>query len=131
MVVHMARTPCSPGLAAQQQHRAGRLELVTTSFHTYEKNIRDQFSRVLGPYGFDPNRDIQAITVNRWAHGYAYQYNSLFDSFWLEGQETPCERARKPYGRLAIANADAAAYAYTDAAIDQAYRAVNEVLAVS
>ena len=53
--------------------------------------------------------------------------NSLFDSFWLEGGETPCEVARKPYGRVAIANADAGAYAYTDEAINQAYRAVGEI----
>jgi spermidine dehydrogenase len=65
--------------------------------------------------------------VNRWPHGYAYEYNSLFDKFWLEGTETPCEVARRPYGRLAIANADAGAYAYTDCAIDQAYRAVREL----
>jgi len=65
--------------------------------------------------------------VNRWAHGYAYQYNSLFDEFWLKGEETPCERARKPFGLIAIANADSGAYAYTDGAIDQAYRAVNDL----
>ena len=81
----------------------------------------------LGPGGFDPARDIAAITVNRWPHGYAYEYNSLFDSFWLEGGETPCEVARKPYGRIAIANSDAGAYAYTDEAINQAWRAVGEI----
>jgi spermidine dehydrogenase len=129
IVIHMMRTPCSPGLSARQQHRAGRLELFNTKFETIEGNIRDQLNRILGPSGFDPARDIRAITVNRWAHGYAYQYNSLFDPFWLEGKETPCERARKPFGRIAIANADAAAYAYTDAAIDQAYRAVSELSA--
>ena len=59
--------------------------------------------------------------------GYAYQYNSLYDDFWFEGRETPCERARKPFGRLALANADASAYSYTDAAIDNALRAVREV----
>src|SRR6202043_4221808 len=74
---------------------------------------------------FDPARDISAITVNRWPHGYAYEYNSLWDKFWLEGTEAPCEVARKPFGRLAIANADAGAYAYTDSAIDHAYRAVQ------
>jgi spermidine dehydrogenase len=67
------------------------------------------------------------ITVNRWPHGYAYEYNSLFDKFWLEGGETPCSIARKPFGRLAIANSDADAYAYTDCAIDQAHRAVAEL----
>ena len=67
--------------------------------------------------------------MNRWPHGYAYQYNALFDPFWLEGGELPCVVARKPFGRIFIANSDADAYAYTDAAIDQAHRAVNELLA--
>jgi spermidine dehydrogenase len=94
---------------------------------TYERNIREQLLRVLGPGGFDPAQDILEITVNRWPHGYAYEYNSLFDKFWLEGGETPCQVARKPFGRIAIANADADAYAYTDCAIDQAYRAMREL----
>ena len=128
IVLHLVRTPCSPGLPARDQHRAGRTELLTTSWETFEKSIRDQLRRIVGPSGFDADKDIRAITVNRWAHGYAYQYNSLFDDFWLEGKETPCERARKPFGRIAIANADTRAYSYTDAAIDSAYRAVGEVL---
>jgi len=127
IVVHMMKAACHPGLPARQQHSYGRIELYTTTFETMERNIRDQLARTLGPGGFDPARDIAAITVNRWPHGYAYEYNSLFDSFWLEGGETPCEIARKTFGRIAIANADAGAYAYTDEAINQAYRAVKEL----
>lgn len=127
IVVHMMKATCHPGLPARQQHSYGRIELYTTTFETMERNIRDQLARTLGPGGFDPARDIAAITVNRWPHGYAYEYNSLFDSFWLEGGETPCEVARKTFGRIAIANADAGAYAYTDEAINQAYRAVKDL----
>jgi len=127
IVVHMMKTPCQPGLAARDQHRAGRIELFSTTFETMERNIRDQLARTLGGGGFDPARDISAITVNRWPHGYAYEYNSLWDDFWLNGGETPCEVARKPFGRVAIANADAGAYAYTDEAINQAWRAVGEI----
>ena len=127
IVVHMMKAACHPGLPARQQHVYGRMELYTTTFGTMERNIRDQLARTLNGSGFDPARDIAAITVNRWPHGYAYEYNSLFDSFWLEGGETPCEVARKPFGRIAIANADAGAYAYTDEAINQAYRAVAEI----
>jgi spermidine dehydrogenase len=127
IVVHMMKAACHPGLPARQQHSFGRMELYTTTFETMERNIRDQLARTLGAGGFDPARDIAAITVNRWPHGYAYEYNSLFDSFWLEGGETPCEVARQPHGRIAIANADAGAYAYTDEAINQAYRAVSEI----
>jgi spermidine dehydrogenase len=127
IVVHMMKTPCKPGRPARDQHRIGRMELFTTTFETMERNIRDQLARTLGPGGFDPARDITAITANRWPHGYSYEYNSLWDKFWLDGGETPCEVARQPFGRIAIANADAGAYAYTDCAIDQAYRAVGEI----
>jgi spermidine dehydrogenase len=127
IIVHMMKAACKPGLPARQQHSAGRMELYTTSFEEMERKIRDQLARTLGPGGFDPARDIAAITVNRWPHGYAYEYNSLWDPFWLEGGLTPCEVARKPFGRIAIANADAGAYAYTDEAINQAYRAVGEI----
>jgi spermidine dehydrogenase len=128
IVVHMQRVPNKPGLPARDQHRAGRLDLYNTTFETFERNIRDQMARTLGPGGFDPGRDIAAITVNRWPHGYAYEYNSLWDPFWLNGGEQPCVAARKPFGRITIANSDAGAYAYTDSAIDQAHRAVTELL---
>jgi spermidine dehydrogenase len=110
----------------RDQHRAGRAELLRTSFSTFERNIRDQLARMLGPTGFDAVRDIDGITVNRWAHGYAYGYNSLFDPDWSE-EEKPWVIGRKPFGRITIANSDAGATAYTDCAIDQAYRAVNEL----
>ena len=101
---------------------------MATSFATLEEKIRDQLGRMLGPVGFDPARDIIAITVNRWPHGYAYEYNPLFDPEWMPG-EAPHEIGRARFGPIAIANSDAAAAAYTDAAIDQAYRAVEELVA--
>jgi spermidine dehydrogenase len=126
MVLFMLRTPCKPGLPERDQYRAGRAELMRTPFSTFERNIRDQLSRMLGDGGFDAARDIEGITVNRWAHGYAYEHNSLSDPGWAEGEQ-PWVVGRKPFGRIAIANSDAAASAYTDAAIDQAYRAVQEL----
>jgi spermidine dehydrogenase len=129
-LVHMSKAPCKAGLSPREQYQIGRFELYTTTFETFERNIREQLARILGAGGFDPARDIAAITVNRWPHGYAYEYNSLFDSFVLEGGETPCEIARRPFGRIAIANSDADAYAFTNAAIDQAWRAVGEITSV-
>ena len=126
ILVRMERTPCLPGLPERDQHRAGRGDLLSTSFATFERNIRDQFARVLSGGGFDPARDIAAITVNRWPHGYAYEYNYLFDPEWPVG-ESPCEIARKRFWRIAIANSDAGAAAYTDSAMDQAWRAVEEL----
>jgi len=128
MVLFMLRTPCKPGLPARDQNRAGRAELLRTPFSTFERNVRDQLGRMLGGAGFDPARDIDGLTVNRWAHGYAYGYNPLFDPDWAE-DEKPWVIGRQPFGQIAIANSDAGASAYTDAAIDQAYRAVRELAA--
>ena len=74
--------------------------------------------------GFDAARDIEAITINRWSHGYAYEYNPLWDADWPESKR-PCDIARRRFG--SIANSDAAAAAYTDQAIDQACRAGQEL----
>jgi spermidine dehydrogenase len=127
MVLFMLRTPCKPGMPMRDQFRMGRIELMDTPFSEFERNIRDQLGRMLGGAGFDPARDIQGITVNRWAHGYAYTPNSLFDPDWKE-EDKPWVIGRKPFGNIAIANSDAGANAYTNEAIDQAWRAVGEVL---
>ena len=126
MVLFMLRTPCKRGLPASDQHRAGRMQLMSTPFATFERNIREQLGAMLGAAGFDPARDIHGITVNRWAHGYAFYPNPLFDPEWKE-EEKPWVIGRQPFGRITIANSDAAAEAETDAAIDQAYRAVQEI----
>ena len=127
ILLRLVRTPCQPGLPERDQHRAGHYDIFGTSFETFEHRIRDQLGRILGPGGFDPAHDITAITVNRWPHGYAYEYNQLFDPEWPEGGE-PHVIGRARFGRIVIANSDAGAAAYTDSAIDQAYRAVQELL---
>jgi spermidine dehydrogenase len=129
MLVHMTRTPCQPGLDQRAQNRAGRADLLSTSYETFEHRIRDQLGRTLGPGGFDPAADITAITINRWPHGYAYEYNPLFDPAWDEHNQ-PHVIGRQPFGRIAIANSDSGAAAYTDSAIDQAHRAIGEILAM-
>jgi spermidine dehydrogenase len=128
-LLHLMRTPCKPGLPCKDQYRAGRWDLFTTKFETFERNIRDELGRMLGDGGFDPARDITAITVNRWPHGYAYEYNPLFEPLDRPDSERPCVIGRQPFGRIHIANSDADGHAYTNIAIDQGYRAVQEIVA--
>jgi spermidine dehydrogenase len=128
ILLHLSRTPCQPGLPARDQHKAGRMELLVTSFEDFERKTRDQLARILAPGGFHPAEDIQAITINRWPHGYGYEYNPLYDPDWPEA-ERPHVIGRKKFGRIAIANTDSGATAYTDVAINQAYRAVQEIAA--
>ncbi len=130
-LLHLLRTPCKPGLTAKEQFKAGRYELFTTPYATFEQKIHDQLNRMLAAGGFESSRDIQAITVNRWPHGYAYEYNSLFEPQNRPSSERPCVLGRKPFGRITIANSDSDGHAYTNIAIDQAYRAVQEVIAMN
>ena len=105
--------------------RAARHNVYATPFEVYEQEIRDQLQGVLGAHGFNHETDIRAITVNRWPHGYAYEYMALDDPKWEDGQ-APHEIGRAQFGRISIANSDSEAYAYLNAAIDAGWRAVVE-----
>ncbi|MDH2416160.1 NAD(P)/FAD-dependent oxidoreductase [Nocardioides sp. CER19] len=108
------------------QSADGRRELLATGFAGMERELRKQLQEVLGPGGFDAAEDIEAITINRWAHAYAYQYCVPFEIFWPHGP-FPNHVARERFGNVAIANSDSAPRAYVDAAVDMAYRAVREL----
>jgi spermidine dehydrogenase len=127
VVVHMVRNPNKPGLPRKEQNRIGRADILETPFPVIEREIRDQLDRMLGTGGFRSSRDILAITVNRWPHGYAYTYDTLGDPD-VPDAERPHVIGRRPFGRIAIANADSGAAAFTNVAIDQAHRAVEECL---
>ncbi len=128
IVVHMERfgKVAKSGLTPRDQYRAVRHRLLTTPFSEIEREIRTQLAGMLSTAGFDPGRDIEAITVNRWAHGYAYWYNPMFDDL-SKPDELPHVIGRARLGRIAIANSDAGARATIDAAIDQAHRAIAEL----
>ena len=130
-VLILEHVPTAPGLPIREQHRVGRMQLLQTSYETFERKVRDQLGRVLGAGGFDPAQDIVAITVNRWSHGYAYSYNSMYDPLewaFTSTADRPCVTARQPFGLITIANSDAAASSHTDAAILTAYEAVCHVI---
>jgi spermidine dehydrogenase len=113
--------------SARERFREGRNRLEAMSFTDYEREVREHLAGMLAGGGFDPARDILALTVNRWPHGYAYERDPLHDPEWPKGQ-APHEIGRQRFGRIAIASSDAGASAYVDAAIEQAHRAVTELV---
>lgn len=128
VLLHLVKTVLGKkGKSAREQSRAGRHRLTDLTFAEMEFQIRDILSRALGPGGFDPAHDIEAITINRWSHGYSYEYMRPWDPYWPQGK-LPIETSRRGWGQIAIANSDAGAYAYAHSAIDQAARAVRELL---
>ncbi|WP_405415713.1 NAD(P)-binding protein [Maribacter sp. Asnod1-A12] len=118
--------PPSRDIHIHDQLRGARMTLLQKKFEDFEREVRTVLDGLLGPSGFDVTEDILAITVNRWSHGYSYDYLDLWDKEYKKG-EAPHEIARQPIGNISIANCDAAASAYSDAAIEEAFRAVNEL----
>ena len=127
IVVHMCHVPLYTDMTGPKQWRAGREKILTTSFGEFERHARDQLTQALGSAGFDADRDIEAITVNRWPHGYSYSNNLTWGQHYAEGQE-PWVIGRQPFGNIHIANSDSAVSSSTKAAIKQAYRAVTEIM---
>ncbi|MCP2339669.1 NAD(P)/FAD-dependent oxidoreductase [Actinomadura rupiterrae] len=127
ILVHMIRMATAPGYDNPRGGIGpGRRDLFARPFSSFERTIRDQLARLLSGGGFDPAKDIQAVTVNRWGHGYALEYGRPWAKFWPDGP-LPSVLGRRPFGRITIANSDSQNRAYADAAIDAAWRAVNEL----
>jgi spermidine dehydrogenase len=128
VVLHLVHVPGEPNqkLEARDQFRMGRQKILEMTFADFETRIRDDLDRMLSPGGFSSGRDIAAVTVNRWSHGYSYVANSLFDP--EDYEQSVLAVARQKSGRIAIANTDAGGDAWAHYAIDHAARAVNELV---
>ncbi len=125
LLMHSPMTDPKGTLTAREQLRLGRHKIYATPFADYEAEIRSQLQGLMGAQGFNHEKDIRAITVNRIPHGYAYPYLALDDPEWEKGQ-APHEIGRAQFGRISIANSDSEAIPLMDAAFDAAWRAVEE-----
>jgi spermidine dehydrogenase len=118
-------SPPPVGTPMQDQFRAVRAALLTTPFETFERAVRSQIGRALAGSDFDPAREIAAITVNRWPHGFAMSRNSLFEP---DSEEVaPNLVAQRRFGHITIANSDASGIDLVQTAFDEAFRAVREL----
>lgn len=117
-----------PGHSTEEQGNLGRAELLGTSFRDYERRIREQFTEMFGAYGFNAQRDIAGIILNRWGHAYLSPQPGFF--FGREGRPSPREVLRNaPFGRIAFANTDLAGAMDHRYSILEAQRAVQQLLA--
>ena len=96
-----------------EQLREARYRMLGMQFRDYEAEIRDHLGGMLPKGIFDFDRDVESISVNRWAHGYSYG--------------NPGAIGRQPFGRITIANSDSVNSSLMNRAIEQAWRAVKEL----
>ena len=127
MIVHLVHVPFPQGpvTSLSAAHRAARAMLYARTFEEFEARARDELTRILGPGGFDADRDIAAITVNRWGHGYASFPNALF----ADGRAAAhgMQLSRAPIGRIHLVGTDFAWDAFAHKAIDTAWDAAHAI----
>jgi len=117
-----------PGHSTEEQGNLGREELLATAFRDYERRIREQLTEMFAASGFDAQRDIAGIILNRWGHAYLSPQPGFF--FGREGRPAPREILRNaPFGRIAFANTDLAGAMDHRYSILEARRAVRQLLA--
>lgn len=117
-VIHMIHCPYGAKMGAprREQYREARFKMLSMEFNEYEEEIRKHFNGMFPRELFDFDRDVESITVNRWAHGYT-----------VPGGGDSVQVGRQPFGRITIANSDSAPDADARAAIEMAARAVKEL----
>jgi spermidine dehydrogenase len=93
-----------PGMPVEQQTVAARMKLFNMSYREIEREIREQFTKMFSPYGFDPKRDIAGIIANRWGHAYVVPQPGFF--FGKNGKKAPKDVIRENYGRVAFAHSE-------------------------
>jgi spermidine dehydrogenase len=106
-----------------EQFKEARYKMLSLQFEDYENEIRSHLNGMFPKEIFDFDRDVESITVNRWPHGYVYGGSNLYDSDLAELAKI----GRKPFGRITIANIDSAPSSYAHVAIEQAWRAIQEL----
>lgn len=130
MVLHMCHSHHSIDIKGPDQWKEGRRRLLSTPFSVFEDHVKSHLDQALGKAGFDAGKDITAITVNRWPHGYSYSNDLLWEPNWPSEESKPWVIGRQQFGRIAIANSDAGAAADTNSAITHGIRAANEMLSL-
>ena len=125
IVINMIYIPYSEkhGVDPRSQFKECRAKLLGTSFDDFEKEIKSHLSGMLAGTSFNAEEDIESITVNRWSHGYSWSGTDLYEPDMRKNAKI----GRKQFGRITIANSDAAARAILYAAVNEAKRAVEEI----
>jgi len=117
-----------PGLPVKDQGKKGRLELLSTSYRTYELKIKDQMAELFGKTGFNPDKDIAGIVLNRWGHAYVNPAPGFY--FGKDGQSAPREIIRKRFGRIAFAHSELNGHQHWAGAVAEGQRAAKQIMDV-
>jgi len=115
-----------PGRPLHEQGVAGRLELITTPYADYERQIRQQMTVLFGSAGFDARRDIAGIVLNRWGHAYVNPQPGFY--FGAGAMPAPRDVVRQRHGRIAFGHSELEGHQNWPGAVRNGARAARQVL---
>ena len=110
-----------PGHPIAAQGAMGRAELLSKSYRDYETEIVEQMTAMFAAYGFDAQRDIAGIVLNRWGHAYISPQPGFH--FGTDGNPAPKEMIRKGYGRIQFGHSELDGYMSHTNALTEGSRA--------
>lgn len=91
-------------LPARQQGLVLRQQLLATPYMDIERRVIEQMQLLFDNGGFEPQRDIAAITVNRWGHAYSVPKPGFF--YPADNSRSATDTLREGYGRIFFAHAE-------------------------
>jgi spermidine dehydrogenase len=114
------------GLPLAAQGIAGRTRLFSTSYREFETEVRKQMVTLFSGAGFEPERDIAGIVLNRWGHAYCNAAPGFYTA--RNGGPTPSDLLRRPVGRLVFAHSELNGNQHWAGAAGEGRRAAYQVL---
>lgn len=115
---------CIPGLPVEKQTVAARMKMFSLSYADIEKNVKEQFTKMFAAGGFDAERDIAGITVNRQGHAYVVTPPGFF--YGKDGKPAPSDVVRQPHGRITFAHAELRGMQMWEGAAHEGERAAHQ-----
>ncbi len=115
----------TPGRSAAEQGDLGRKNMLATSYADYERRIRTQMRLLFRPAGFDANRDIAGIVLNRWGHARVLQPPGFY--YGRDGKPAARGIVQKGFGKIAIAHAELNGHQNATGALAQGRRAAEQL----
>ncbi len=113
----------NPGYPMNEQGTLGRVELLSKSYRVYEKEIIDQMTKMFSASGFNAERDVAGIVLNRWGHAYISPQPGFH--FGYDGEEAPRDVVKKGFGRIQFGHSELSGYMSNTRALQEGARAAS------
>jgi spermidine dehydrogenase len=114
-----------PNLPLIAQGPAARLELYSTPYAEYERQIIDQMQRMFASGGFNARRDVAGIVLNRWGHAFLTPPPGFY--FGKDGKPSPQKILSESFGRIVFGAGTSGTSSWDGAAAD-GKRAITQLI---